>query len=98
MLRFEHNARVHLFATIVVIALGFWLSISLFDWIALAIVIGLVFISELLNTALEELCNLVEPNHNPKIAIIKDFAAAAVLIASILAVIIGVLVFVPKLI
>ena len=58
----------------------------------------MVFIAELFNTALETLVNLVSPEFNPKAGHVKDISAAAVLIAAIMALIIGVLIFLPKII
>ena len=92
----EHNAWVHLLATVVVISLGIGFNINISEWIALSIVIGLVFLSELFNTAIERLADKVEPNWDQLIGEVKDYASAAVLIASILAVIVGGIIFLPK--
>ncbi len=94
--RNEHNVRVHLFATVVVILMGFIFHIATIEWIAVAIVIGMVWMAELLNTAVERLADFVEPDWNSKIGLIKDYCAAAVLVASLIAVVVGVLVFGPR--
>ncbi len=91
----EHNARVHLFVAVLVILLGFLLKISRFEWVALIMVIGFVFTLEIVNTALEQICNFISPKINHNIKIIKDLAAAAVLVASIIAALVGVLIFLP---
>lgn len=92
----EHNSWVHLLATVVVLFLGFYLNLNRTEWIILVLVVGLVFICELFNTAIERLADKVEPDFNKLIGDVKDYASAAVLIASIVAVIIGSIIFLPK--
>ena len=94
----EHNARIHLLAAIIAISLGFYVQLSIGEWIVLSTVICLVFILEIINSALENLCDLIRTEEHPLIKKIKDLAASAVLIASILALVVGALIFVPKLI
>lgn len=96
LLRFERNARIQSVIVLLVIGLGFWLKISVNEWITLLFGIGLVLAAEAFNTAMEHLCNLVEPNQNPKIKIIKDLSAGAVLLISIAVSIIGIIIFLPK--
>ncbi|MFT7380649.1 MAG: diacylglycerol kinase [Roseivirga sp.] len=91
----EHNFRIHLFAALVVIALGFYLQITTTDWLWLIAAIGFVMVTEILNSAIENLVDLISPQKQKKAGLIKDMAAAAVLIASITAAIIGVLIFYP---
>jgi diacylglycerol kinase len=93
----EHNSRIHVFATAVVITLGIILKLNLCEWSVLIIVIGMVFITELFNSSLESLANRVDPEINELIRRAKDYGAAAVLIAATVAVIIGCLIFIPKL-
>ena len=93
----EPNALVHAVATIAAISLGFWLEISRLEWCAVVIVIGLVWIAEAANTAIEHLTDLVSPENHPLAGRAKDSAAAAVLVAAIISVVIGILVFGPKL-
>ncbi|GAA4203399.1 diacylglycerol kinase family protein [Pedobacter jeongneungensis] len=93
----EHNGRVHLFAAIVAIGLSFYLKISGMEWIAILSVISAVFVAEILNSAVEKLADVVSPDYHPKIKIVKDLAAAAVLVTAFLAVAVGVIVFIPKL-
>ena len=92
----EHNARIHLVSTIAVIIVARFLHVSLTEAAALTIVTGLVWITELLNTCIERLADLVTRDRNPHIKIIKDLAAGAVLIAAITAVIVGLFIFIPK--
>jgi undecaprenol kinase/diacylglycerol kinase (ATP) len=98
MIKYEHNSRIHLIAAVLVILLGLIVHLSLIEWVAITITIGLVFVTELINSALELLADLIDPEANPKIKRIKDYAAASVLVSAIIAVIAGVLIFVPKII
>ena len=92
----EHNAWVHLFCMIAATISGVLLQINNIEWLFLSLAIILVFLSELFNTALEKLADKVEPDFNPEIGAIKDYASAAVLMASIFAVVVGGIVFGPK--
>ena len=94
----ETNARIHAAATLLVIALGAALGLTPLDWTLLAIAATLVWVAEALNTALEALSDAAVPEHSPHIAIAKDVAAGAVLLASLGAVAVGLLVFVPHLV
>lgn len=93
----QHNAWIHCIAAIGAIVIGFFLKISSTEWCWLIESIALVFVTEMLNTAIEFLCDFVSPQIHPQIKKIKDISAAAVLIASIAAVFIGLLIFLPKL-
>ena len=97
LLRNEHNSRIHLFAAVIAIALGFFLKINLFEWSVLVIVTGIVFISELFNTSLETISDIVDSEWNEKIRNAKDYAAAAVLVAAIISLVAGGIIFIPKL-
>lgn len=92
----EHNSRIHFLATIITITLGFVLGISETEWFVIIILIGFVFAMELFNSAIENLCDLVSREKNEYIKKAKDQAAAAVLIASLVAFIIGLWIFIPK--
>jgi len=95
LLREEHNARIHLLATAVVLALAWQLQVSKGEWLALLLVIGLVWLAEALNSALEYLCDSLVPQQHEQIAKAKDVAAAGVLICALIAVIVGALIFLP---
>ncbi len=97
VIRYENNAKVHFMATIAVLVAGFYLKISLRDWCILIIGIALVWITEIINTAIEKLVDLVSPLQNEKAGTIKDIAAGGVLVASIGAVVMGILVFIQYL-
>lgn len=94
----EHNSRIHLFATICVIVAGALLKLSLLEWAAVAFAVGLVFSGEIFNSAIEDLSDVVCPERDDRIKKVKDLAAAAVLVNAITAAVIGLLVFVPKII
>lgn len=97
VLKNENNSRFHLVATILVIILAVFLNLSRIEWVFLILVIFLVWFAEILNTALEKMYDIIEPNINPKVKIGKDLSAAAVLATAILSVIVGVLILGPKL-
>jgi diacylglycerol kinase (ATP) len=95
LLREEHNARIHLLATVVVLGLAGWLDVSRGEWLALLFAIALVWLAEAMNTALEHLCDALVPEPHQKIARAKDVAAAGVLICAAVAAVVGALVFLP---
>ncbi|MBJ7428080.1 MAG: diacylglycerol kinase family protein [Bacteroidia bacterium] len=92
----EGNAQFHLIAAIVVIMAGFYFKVTNSEWVLLFFAIGLVITSEALNTAIEKTIDLLHPEKNPKAGLVKDLAAAGVLVASITAATIALLIFLPK--
>lgn len=92
----ERNMRLHMVSALVAIILGAIFNLSEGEWLALVIVIGLVFCLELLNTALEYLLDTVIGYHHPRVKLIKDITAATVLIAALTAAIVGAIIFIPK--
>ena len=97
LFRNEHNAWIHLFITACVIAAGFLLRVSTNEWIALIFAIGMVLAAEAFNTAIEALADVISSNYNQLIKRAKDVAAGGVLLAAIAAVVIGLIIFIPKL-
>lgn len=97
MVRSQANARIHLAATVVVVAMGLWLQLPERDWALLTLAIGGVWAAEALNTAIETVVDLVSPEWHPLARDAKDLAAGGVLLATFAAVVIGVLVFAPPL-
>ncbi len=93
----ERNFKVQLFAFAVVVTAGLYYKIDSSEWIAIIGISALVLSLEMINTSIESLCNLYSTEFNQHIKLIKDLAAGAVLLASIFAVIIAMLIFVPKL-
>ena len=96
LVRYEHNARIHLAVLIPVIIAGIFLRISTTDWLAILFVSGLVLASECFNTAIEYLSDLITDEQNENIRRAKDVAAAGVLIASAVSVITGFIIFIPE--
>lgn len=96
-LRTQRNTRIHLTIATGVVALGLWLELSYTQWAVLALTIGFVLVSEMLNTVAESLVDLVSPEYHPQAKIVKDVTAGAVLLGAILAVIVGLLVLGPPL-
>ena len=94
--KYEQNILVHTLATILVIIAGFFFKISLFEWLVLALIIGLVIATELINTSIEATIDLVTKETHPLAKIAKDTAAAAVLVFGLTAIIIGCIIFLPK--
>ncbi len=96
LLREEWNARIHLAAMICAVVAGFVFHLSLGEWVAVVLSIGMVFGFELINTSLEELADFVCPERRDQIRKVKDLGAAAVLVAALAALVVGLLVFLPK--
>ncbi len=94
----ERNSKIHAAAAMVVLLSGFIFHISPVEWCCILICIGLVLMAEMMNTAIENICNLIEPNYNKNIKQIKDMAAGAVFISSMISIIIGLIIFIPYLI
>lgn len=88
--------RVFIFLSIVVCILGFVFKISMVEWIAILILSAIVIGMEIINSAIERICNFISPEWNENIKQIKDLASLAVLVVSILAVICGLIIFLPK--
>lgn len=92
----ERNLKIHVFLMALVIIAGIIFNISLMEWIVCIILFGAVISSELINTAIENLVDIVMPYRNEKAKVIKDIAASAVLIWAIVAAIVGIIIFGPK--
>ena len=92
----EQNARIHLLAILIVSIAGFYFHLSASEWICIVIVSGGVLTAEAFNTSIEALSNTLSPGYNKKIKLVKDFAAGAVLVATLASVIVGLIIFLPK--
>ena len=92
----EHNAWLHLLASVVVIILALVVGVSQTEAIALVIAVALVWITEMLNTCIEKAMDFIAEEYHPKIRIIKDISAGAVMVAAMAALLIGFFVFIPK--
>ena len=97
LIRDEHNARIHLFFAILTISTGFYFSISAIEWLILMLTIGFVFVAEFFNSAIEALADKISEEKNPMIKKAKDLAAGGVLFAAIISVIVGLIIFGPRL-
>ena len=93
----EHNAWLHFMATIAVSTTALLVGVTKTELLALVFAIGLVWMAEMFNTCIERVMDFVSEQKHPEIKFIKDLAAGAVLTASITALIIGAIVFIPKL-
>jgi len=91
-----HNLWIQSVVGLLVILAGMWLEVSRTEWLILIICIGLVLSAEVVNTAIEKLVDLVSPDYNKKAGQVKDLAAGAVLLLSITAAVIGLLIFIPR--
>ena len=96
LIKEEHNSRIHLFVSIVVIIASFVFKIVLNEWFAIIFSIGIVIAAELFNSAIENIADFISPDKNYKIKVIKDMSSAAVLICALTAATIGFIVFIPK--
>lgn len=94
----EQNFRIHLLSGGLAVLLGFGLGISGVEWGLIIACIVAVMGAETMNTAIEKLCDVVSPQYHEKIKMVKDLAAAAVLIVSIGALITGGIIFLPRII
>jgi len=94
--RLERNLKIHLTITLLVVILGFLFSLSKIEWLFVLVAIAGVITLELVNTAIERVVDLVTKDEHPLAKQAKDTAAGAVLVFAIIAVIIGVMIFGPK--
>jgi len=92
----DRNGKLHFIAAILVSAAGFYFHLATTEWMVLLICFALVISFEMCNHALENICDLVHPDHHPLVKTAKDVAAAAVLWSAIISAIIGLVIFVPK--
>ncbi len=96
LLRTEPSIKIQFVIALIVTALGFYFQITETEWALQLLSIGMVMGIEGANTAIEKICDYVQPNLDPKIGLIKDISAGAVMIVSIIASIIGLIIYAPK--
>ena len=94
----EQNLKIHTVIAVLVIIFGFILKISYMEWLICLVLIGLVLMAEFFNTSIEYLVDLASPEVHPLAKATKDTASAGVLMMAIISTIIGLIIFVPKLI
>lgn len=96
LVRTEGSIKIQVFIAIVMTALGFYFEISHTEWMVQTLAIALVMGIEGVNTAIEKLCDFVQPEFDSKIGFIKDISAGAVMLVSIGASIVGLIIYLPK--
>jgi diacylglycerol kinase (ATP) len=97
VVRTQRNAWIHALASILVLGVALWLKLSFRDWAVLFLTIAMVWTAEFINTALEAVVDLASPEQHPLAKVGKDVGAAAVLIAAVASVLIGLLILGPPL-
>lgn len=97
-LKEERNLKIHIIIMFLVIIAGLLLNISQIEWIICIILFGIVISAELVNTSIETIVDMVSPQINPKAKIAKDISACSVLVLAIASAIIGIIIFLPKVI
>lgn len=94
----ERNFKIHLLMGLIVMLISIYLKLSYIEWVMIILVIGLVLITEIINSAIEKLIDYVKPEIHPTAKVIKDTMAGAVLISAIVSILVGTMIFIPKLI
>ena len=94
-LREEQNLQIQSIAGLVVIILGWYFRIEVEEWLILILVIGLVILMEIINSAIERITDVLKPRLDNYVKEIKDIMAAAVMLASVIAIIVGLIIFIP---
>jgi len=97
VIRTQHNAWIHAVITMLVVLMALWLRLPLRDWAVLFLTVALVWTAEFINTALEAVVDLASPQQHPLAKVGKDVGAAAVLLASLAAILVGLLILGPPL-
>jgi len=92
----EKSIKIQILIAVLMTAIGFFMKISAAEWMFQFVAIGLVLVAESLNTAIERMADFIHPDFHKKIGLIKDIAAGAVFFAAIIAIIIGLIIYVPK--
>ncbi len=92
----EPNMKIHAAVAVLVVIAGFYFQISASEWMACLLCFGLVFTTEMINTAIESIVDLASPAQHELAGRAKDIAAGAVLICAVISAIVGVIIFAPK--
>ncbi|AWX46288.1 Diacylglycerol kinase (ATP) [Flagellimonas maritima] len=98
LLRTEASIKIQFVIALFITGIGFYFEISRMEWIMQLLAIGMVMGIEGMNTAVEKIADYIQPKYDLKIGLIKDISAGAVMIVSIIATIVGLIIYVPKLI
>lgn len=97
-LKYEQNMLIHIMATILVILLGLIVKLSIIEWLFCILFIGIVIATELINSSIEAVVDLISPDKNSLAKVAKDTASGAVLVFALTSLIGGLIIFVPKII
>ena len=97
MLRYSKNVRIQAIASLIVAIFGLWLEIPSRDWAVIIIVIGMVWLAEFVNAAIEAAINIASPDYDPMAKIGKDIGAGGVLLSVLISIMVGLLIFGPPL-
>ena len=92
----EHSIMVQVSIAVIMTVVGFIVQLSSIEWMFQLLAIGLVLVAESLNTGVEKLSDFIHPDYNDRIGFIKDISAGAATFAAIIAVIIGLIIYLPK--
>ena len=96
LFRHEHNAWIHCTLAIFAIGLGWYFQVSSTEWMFIVVSIAMVLSAEAFNTAIEKMADFIQPDQDQRIEHIKDISAGAVLFAAFTALVVGLLIFLPK--
>ncbi len=94
----EHSIMIQIAIGVLVTILGFFMHLSSIEWMLQFLAIGIVLVAESLNTAIEKLCDFIHPDYHKKIGFIKDISAGTATFAALIAILIGLLIYIPKII
>ena len=92
----ERNFRLHLLISLAVVTSGFFYKLSDIEWIIIILTIGFVLVCELINTIIENLMDIISPAYSFEVKAIKDMSAGFVLVSAVVAVLVGIILFTPK--
>lgn len=92
----EASIKVQLVIALIAIFMGFYFDISTTEWLIQTLMISIILVAESLNTAIEKLCDFVQPDYDQKIKTIKDISAGAVGIAALISLVVGGIIYIPK--
>ena len=95
-LKKEHNSWIHVLATLAVLGFSFWIGVTRTELLAIVFAIGFVWVAEIFNTCIERVMDYISLERHPDIKFIKDLASGAVLIAALTAVVVALIIFIPK--
>jgi diacylglycerol kinase (ATP) len=96
MLTTEHNASIHLLATVIILMSCMFFKISISEFSLIVFAIALIWVTEMINTCIEKIMDFISLENQPEIQFIKDLAAGAVLVAAFAVLTIGLFIFIPK--